>query len=128
VNESFTPARVPSGGYDWKLVQKELVLQPTFLYRITSLFDSITPFVGLGLRMYLLESVSTAKAGDQTIEQTTERSTKWGGGLPIGAELALGPGSLTGEILLQWGPLKHTLTGATNLGGASVFVGYRMLL
>jgi hypothetical protein len=128
VNESFTPERVPSGGYDWKLVQKELVLQPTFLYRMTWLSDSITPFVGLGLRVYLLESITTAEAGDQTIEQTTERSTKWGGGLPIGAEFALGPGALTGEVLLQWGPLKHTLTGATHLGGVSVFAGYRMLL
>ena len=128
VEESFVPERVPGGGYDWKLVQKELVLQPTFLYRATWLSDSITPYAGLGLRVYLLESITTAEAGDQTIEQTTERSTKWGVGLPIGAEFALGPGALTGEVLLQWGPLEHTLTGATHLGGVSAFVGYRMLL
>lgn len=128
VAETFTPERVPSGGYRWKLLQKQLVLQPTFLYRMTSLSDTITPYVGLGLRVYLLQSVTSGKAGGQTIEETTENSTKFGVGLPLGAEFALGPGALTGEVLLQWGPMLHTLTGDSHLGGTSVLVGYRLLL
>jgi hypothetical protein len=125
MDQSFGQERVPGGGFRSQLLQKELVLQPTFLYRMTSLFDSITPFVGLGLRVYLLESIITAKAEDETIEETTERSTEFGGGLPIGAEFALGPGALTGEVMLQWGPLSHLLSG--HLSGVSAFAGYRVL-
>jgi opacity protein-like surface antigen len=128
VDEEFDPERVPSGGYDWNLLQKELVLAPTFLYRMTFLSESITPYAGLGLRVYLLENTVHGKAGDQTIDETHERSTKWGLGVPLGAEFALGPGGVTAELLFQWGPLEHTLTGDTHLGGVSLFVGYRLLL
>jgi hypothetical protein len=124
-DESLAGARATGGRFRSQLLQKELVLQPTFLYRMTSLFDSITPFVGLGLRVYLLESIITLKANDETLEQTTERSTEFGGGLPIGAEFALGPGALTGEVMLQWGPLSHLLAG--RLSGASAFACYRLL-
>jgi hypothetical protein len=119
---------VPGGAYDWEILQKELVLSPTFLYRATWLSDSITPYAGLGLRVYLLESIVKGGAGGQGFAETKEQSTKWGFGLPLGAELALGPGALTGELLLQWGPFDHTLTGDTNLGGMSLLLGYRLLL
>lgn len=128
VDETFDRERVPSGGYDWELLQKELVLSPTFMYRMTFLSDWLTPYVGLGLRVYLLESTVNGKAGDQAIDDTKEQSTTWGLGLPLGAEFELGPGGVTAELLLQWGPLKHTLTGDSHLGGASLFVGYRLLL
>ena len=128
VDEDFDPKRVPTGSYDWEITQKELVLAPTFLFRLTSLSDSITPYAGLALRVYLLEDTVMGKAGDQAIDETKESSTKFGVGLPLGAEFALGPGGVTAELMLQWGPLKHTLTGDTHLGGASLFVGYRLLL
>jgi hypothetical protein len=128
VDETFERERVPSGGYDWTLMQKELVLAPTFLYRMTFLSDWLTPYAGLALRIYLLETTVNGKAGDQTIDDTTEQSTTWGLGLPLGAEFELGPGGVTAELMLQWGPLEHTLTGNSHLGGASLFVGYRLLL
>ena len=128
VDETFDQERVPSGGYDWEINQKELVLAPTFLYRMTSLSDWLTPYVGLAFRLYLLEDTVTGKAGDETFDETKESSTKYGLGLPVGAEFAAGPGGITAELMLQWGPLDHTLTGDTHLGGASLFVGYRLLL
>ena len=128
VKEDFANERVPGGGYDWELTQKELVFSPTFAFRLTTLSDSITPYAGLGLRVYLLENTVLGSAGAEAFGETRERSTKWGLGLPLGAEFALGPGGVTAEVLLQWGPLKHTLTGDTHLGGASLFVGYRFLL
>lgn len=128
VDEDFDPERVPSGGYDWEIQQKELVLAPTFLYRMTSLSDWVTPYAGVAFRLYLLEDAVTGKAGDQTFGETKERSTDFGVGVPLGAEFALGPGGITAELMLQWGPLEHTLTGDTHLGGASLFVGYRLLL
>jgi len=126
--EDFDPARVPGGMYGWELVQKELVFQPTFMYRLTALSDSITPYGGIGPRLYLLQSVVSGRAGDETIGETRESSTKFGLGIPLGAELALGPGGLFAEFLLQWAPLDHDTTGDTHLGGASLFLGYRALL
>lgn len=127
--EAFSPERVPGGGsYDWELRQKELVLQPTFMYRLPGLVERVTPYAGVGLRIYLLESVARGDAGGERILDSVERSTKFGAGMPLGAELELGPGGLFTELLVQWGPLKHTTTGDTHLGGASLFVGYRAAL
>lgn len=128
VDEDFDPERVPSGGYDWTLLQKELVIAPTFLYRMTFLSDWLTPYAGLALRIYLLENTVNGTAGDQSIVDTTEHSTKLGFGVPLGAEFALGPGGIIAELMFQWGPMQHTLTGDTHLGGLSLFVGYRFLL
>ncbi|MDH5672610.1 MAG: hypothetical protein OEZ06_10705 [Myxococcales bacterium] len=128
------PPRVPDETYKWKIVQKELVFQPTFMYRLTGISGSITPYAGIGPRIYLLESVVWGTAGDkdgsgtQPIGDTYERSTKWGLGVPLGAELALGPGGLFAELLFQWGPFEHETTGKTHLGGGSLFLGYRALL
>ncbi|HET8934222.1 MAG TPA: hypothetical protein VFN67_12305 [Polyangiales bacterium] len=128
VNEAFDRDRVPGGAYNWHIRQQELVLAPTFLYRLTMLSDVITPYVGVGPRIYLIKDTTRGDANGVSIDETTEKSTKWGLGLPLGAELALGPGKLIGELMFQWGPLAHTLTGDTHLGGASLAIGYRMLL
>jgi hypothetical protein len=127
--EAFIPERIPGGGtYSWELRQKELVLQPTFFYRLTGLIPRLTPYAGLGPRIYFLESVVRGKAGDQSFQDTPERSMKLGFGVPLGVEFELGPGGLFGELLPQWAPLKHTTTGDTHLGGTSLFVGYRAAL
>jgi opacity protein-like surface antigen len=125
---SASDARVPSESYKWELRQKELVFQPTFLYRLTSVSDKITPYAGIGPRIYLLQSVTRGSAGGATFQDSTEKSTKFGFGIPLGAELALGPGGLFAEFLFQWGPLTHKTTGDTSLASGSLFVGYRALL
>lgn len=127
VTEDFDPARIPGGAYDWEIRQKILTVQPTFLYRMTFISDSITPYVGVGPRIYFLQSVVRGSAGDQKFADTTEQSTKFGIGGPLGAEFALGPGGIIAEVLLQWAPIDHRATGTTNLGGATLNVGYRAL-
>jgi hypothetical protein len=126
--EEDTPHRIADGTYDWELRQKELVFQPTFLYRFTWLTDAVVPFAGIGPRMYLLESVVRGSAGGETILDTRETSTKFGFGIPLGAEIPLGPGGLMAEFLFQWGPFDHRATGDTHLGATSLFLGYRALL
>jgi hypothetical protein len=116
--------RLPSGSYDWTLTQKQLVLQPTFLYRFTG--GSVIPYIGIGPRLYLTES--TIKSDEPKLAITQERSTEFGVGLPLGIEFAVGPGGLFAEALLQYGPLDHTITGDTHYGAASVFIGYRAIL
>ena len=126
--EAFDPPRMEGGAYKWEIVQKELVFQPTFLYRLTGITDGIVPYAGIGPRIYLLESVVRGEAGGTKFKETYERSTKWGVGVPLGAEFTLGPGGVIAELLFQWGPLKHETTGDTHLGGGTLFVGYRALL
>lgn len=126
--EDFDPERVPGGKYSWELRQKQLVLQPTFLYRLTGVAGSVTPYAGIGPRVYLLEGVTRGKAGGVKIDDSFERSTKFGVGIPLGAELALGPGGLFAELLFQWAPLDHRTTGDSNLGSGSLFLGYRAVL
>jgi hypothetical protein len=116
------------GSYDWQAWQKELVFQPTFLYRLTALTDLIIPYVGIGPRIYLLETVVEGTAGGARFPISKEVSTQFGFGVPVGAELPLGPGSLMAELLFQWGPLGHEITGDTHLSSGSLWVGYRALL
>jgi len=127
--EAFSPERIPGEGtYSWELRQKELVLQPTFFYRLPGLVTRLTPYAGIGLRIYFLESVVRGNAGGQSFQDTPERSTKLGFGVPLGAEFQIGPGGLFGELYPQWAPMKHATTGDSHLGGMSLFVGYRAAL
>jgi len=127
--ETFNPSRVADNTYKWEIRQKELVLQPTLLYRLTGVAGGkVTPYAGIGPRIYLLQTVSRGSAGGQTFMDSKEQSTKVGVGVPLGAELALGPGGLFAELLFQWGPLTHEITGDTHLGSGSLFLGYRALL
>ncbi|MDH5672436.1 MAG: hypothetical protein OEZ06_09830 [Myxococcales bacterium] len=116
------------GGYGWHAWQKELSIQPTLLYRLAMLSKSVVPYVGIGPRVYLLETVVDGKAGDESFPISREVSTKFGFGVPLGAEVTLGPGGVIAELLFQWGPLKHDITGNTHLASATLWVGYRALL
>lgn len=127
-NGAQDDARVPGGSYKWRLTEKELILQPTFLYRLTFLHDRITPYAGIGPRIYMLQSVENGDAGDVSFPETTEQSTKVGFGLPLGVGYRIGPGHVIVELLLQWGPLDHRITGDSNLGTATLWLGYRALL
>lgn len=126
--EVTTDTRVPGSTYTWEIRQKQLVFQPTFAYRFTMLSDKVTPYAGIGPRIYLIEDVTRGKSGGEVIKDSFERSTKLGFGIPLGAEIVLGPGGLFAEFLFQWGPQKHDTTGDTNLGSGSLFLGYRAIL
>ena len=124
---SASDTRVSGGGFGWKITQKELILQPTFLYRLTGL-GPIVPFAGIGPRLYFLETVGEGAAAGAQFQDSQEQSTKFGVGLPLGAEYILGPGGLMAELLLEWAPLDHRITGDASLLGATLFVGYRATL
>ena len=122
---SESDPRVMGGTYTWKLTQQELGIMPVVLYRLTSM-AGVTPFGGIGPRVLLLES-TVQDNGAPTIMKTTERSTKVGVGIPVGAELPLGPGNLIGELLIQYGALDHVATGDSHTGAVSLSIGYRAL-
>jgi hypothetical protein len=124
---SQSDSRLASGSFDWDVRQKELVLQPTFLYRLTGK-SAFVPFVGIGPRIYFLETVGKGNSGGSALQETYEKSTKLGVGLPLGAEYQLGPGGLFAEALFEWGPLDHRITGDSSLLAMNVLLGYRALL
>jgi hypothetical protein len=120
--------RVDGGKYDWHLTQKELTISPTVTYRLTML-GRVVPYVGVGPRIYLLQSVVRGAVGAQTILETTEQSTKVGLSAPLGVDFRLGPGALLGEFLFEWGPLNHIATGdGTNTMGGTLQIGYRFMI
>jgi opacity protein-like surface antigen len=115
------------GSYEWKLTEQELTFMPVVMYRLTSL-GTVTPYAGIGPRIYLLKSTVQGSAMGATIDETTEQSTKVGFGIPVGVEFELGPGALLAELLFQYGGLDHEITGDTNTGALSLSVGYRGIL
>ena len=120
-------SRVSGSAYNWHLSEQELTIMPTLVYRLTSL-GKFVPYAGIGPRIYLLQSNVKGDVNGVPISETTEQSTKLGVGVPLGIQYDLGPGGLTAELLLEYGPLDHTATGSSNTGAASLLLGYRFLL
>jgi hypothetical protein len=118
--------RVTGAAYSWHLTEQELNVMPVFLYRLP--LGALTAFAGIGPRLYLLKSTVRSNTGAPSFQETTEKSSKFGFGVPLGAELRLGPGAAIAEVLLQYGGLDHTATGSSNTGGASLSLGYRIVL
>ena len=115
--------RVTGGSYTWSLTERELALMPALIYRAT-MVTRFTPYAGIGPRILFLQS-TIGDDGAPAFSDTTEVSTKIGVGVPLGAEIRLGPGRLLVELLLQYGALDHVATGDSHTGAAGLSVGYR---
>ncbi len=115
--------RVAGGRYTWSLVEQELAVMPLVLFRPRPV-ARFSPYVGIGPRVLFLRS-TVDDDGAPAFAATTEVSTEVGVGVPLGAELRLGPGRLTAELLLQYGALDHVATGDSHTGAAGLSVGYR---
>lgn len=117
--------RVAGGTYTWSLTERELAVMPLLVFR-ASPAKAFTPYAGIGPRVLFLQS-TVDDDGAPMFSPTEEVSTEVGVGVPLGAELRLGPGRLTGELLLQYGALDHVATGDSHTGAAGLSVGYRAL-
>ncbi len=117
-------SRIAGGSYQWHLTEQMLQVMPFVMYRIKGL-GAVVPYAGIGPRIYFLRS--TVRGDGPTFAETTEQSTKIGVGVPLGVELALGPGAAIAELLVQYGGLDHKATGTSNTGGASLSLGYRLM-
>jgi hypothetical protein len=119
--------RVDGGTYGWKLTQKELTIMPVVVYRLTML-GRVVPYVGVGPRIYLHQSVVEGNVGMKPISPTTEQFTKVGVGVPLGVGIKLGPGEALAEFLFEWGKLDWLATGNSTSMGGNIQLGYRFLL
>ncbi len=124
-NGSTTDARLDAsaGSYSWHLAQRELILGLTLVYRHP--VGRLVPYVGVGPRLFLLDSRVTGTAGAAAISQSSETSTKVGAGIPIGLGFHVGPGDLFAEVQLNVSGIDHRTTGQANTGSLSIAAGYR---
>jgi outer membrane protein with beta-barrel domain len=124
---SATDARLDAAGgsYTWHLSQREVILGATLVYRHP--IGRLTPYVGVGPRLFLLDSRVTGNAGSAAIAQSSETSTKVGAGIPVGAGFRVGPGDCFAELQLNIAAIDHRTTGDTNTGSLSLAAGYRFL-
>ena len=114
------------GSYSWTLNQRELMLGLTATFRFP--MDKLTPYAGIGPRLWLLQTLVQGTAGDgNVISQTKEQSTKVGLVVPVGVGYQIGPGSAFFEAQLLWAPLDHRITGDSSVGSLTTSVGYRMV-
>jgi opacity protein-like surface antigen len=121
-----TDPRLDSGIYSWHLQQREVILGLSLIYRHP--IGRFTPYVGIGPRLFLLESAITGKSGANAISQSREDSTAVGFGVPVGLGIRLGPGDLFVELALSYSELNHTITSNTNTGSLWLALGYRFVL
>lgn len=121
---SENDSRLAGGTYKWKLNEQLLQVMPFLMYRLKGA-GALVPYAGIGPRFYFQRS--TVKGDGPTFGETKEQKAAFGFGVPLGAELKLGPGAAIAELLFQYGGLDHTITGKTNSGAASLSLGYRMM-
>jgi len=112
------------GAYDWHLSQREVILGLSLVYRHR--IGRLTPYAGLGPRLFLLDSRVDGSAGGARIAQSSERSTQVGGGAVVGLGVRAGPGELFAELRVDAAPIDHRTTGPSNTGALALAAGYRV--
>jgi outer membrane protein W len=125
-NGSGTNAQTTAGAYTWHLQQRQGLLGLSLILRWP--VGRWTPYVGVGPRMFLLQSEIDGKSGMTAFSTSSEVSTKVGVGAPIGLGVRLGPGDLFLEFAVNWAPIDHSVTGNTNVGSLALTLGYRFVL
>jgi hypothetical protein len=117
------------GSYTWELTQRELMFGATLAYRATWIGSGrVAPYLGVGPRLWLLQTNVLGQAGLSTISQSSEQSTKIGLAVPLGLDVGLGAGRIFIEVQLLWAPIDHRTTGDSSVGALTGALGYRLFL
>ena len=111
--------------YDWELTQRMLILELTAAWRFAAIDEFLSPWIGLGPRVYLMESVLKGEGNGLDFGENRETKTEYGGVGAVGLDLLLGPGSLYGALEMGYSPLSQTITGESNTGALAFDLGYR---
>jgi hypothetical protein len=119
---SSTDPRLASGSYDATLTVQDLGLGLGAAWRFADI-GGVMPYAGLVAQTHLVKALTKGTAGS-AFGQNTETATVFGGAALGGVAWHLGPGVLLGELRLGFVPVKATLTGDSNLGAATLLVGY----
>ncbi|MBI4510992.1 MAG: hypothetical protein HY698_15265 [Deltaproteobacteria bacterium] len=127
VVESAQPdQRLPAGSYSSTTVQRELSVTAGALWWFRDPSSSWNIYAGVGARMYLLQTITNGEAGESSFLENRETSTRYGAMAAAGLELAVGPGTVVGELEGSGSDLPHLITGDVATTAAAVSVGYRL--
>ena len=120
-------ARVPGGAYDWSITQRELSVAVAGVFRLQRPSPSarLAPYVGLGPKLYFLQTKANGAAAGQPFGEYSETSTELGGTVLGGVDYRVGPGTVVGELEVGLSDLDHLTTGDASTGSVEVKVGYR---
>jgi hypothetical protein len=117
--------RLPGDGVaSWEVTRNELSLGLGLRYRIP-LDGAFTPYLGAGLRVYLLSTEVEGSADGQPFGKNEETGTAVGFLFQLGGEYALGPGALLLELAVNGAGLDQTILADTNVSSFDVYLGYR---
>lgn len=122
------PQLTPPGGTaadgSYRLVEREMAVLLSAVYRFTGLFTAFVPYVGAGPGFYYHVDRITA-FGSSTVES----EGTFGFQAVAGGELHLGPGALFVELHYHFTNIDFLSTGKVNVGGfLAAGLGYRFEL
>lgn len=120
-------ARIAGSAVDWSVKVQELgfVLGVQLRWAIGRW---VVPYLGAGARLDLTATTLTERAGGADAGTWHEQSSRVGAHGRLGVGIHAGPGDLLVEARVDWTPIDHTLTGATNTGRIGFALGYLVRL
>ena len=119
--------RLSGGSYDWDLDQQMIILELSGVYHLVAPGSGMVPFVRAGGRVYMLDTGLGGASGEAAAFGTHQEAfTEVGFVLGGGVDLAVGPGTLVGEVDLGFSDMNEQLTGDANTGAFELTAGYRM--
>lgn len=113
--------------YTWELQERMLMVEFLGLWRFSDPGASWGIHALIGPRLYLMESVLSAKSGATDFGE--HRETNWQVGLNAGAgvEFGLGPGAISAALLVNFSDISQRVTGDSNTGALSLDLAYRLM-
>lgn len=115
------------GDYNWELTQQILTLQLNILWRFMPAGEGLSAHALVGPRAYLMESIMVAEGnGGNDFGENRETKTEYGVVVGGGVEYMLGPGALTGTLMVGGSALDERITGEANTAAINLDVGYRL--
>lgn len=126
LSSSVTSAQLTYGGTTasgaFFQQDRELSLMLSAEYFLSPVWQSLTPYAGVGLGVYGHQVKTTAFG-----LTNTEKETSLGAQALVGAQYGVGPGAAFVELHYQWSKLDFLSTGSAAVGGLLAFsLGYRV--
>jgi hypothetical protein len=127
-SRSDSDDRLTGGDYSWDIDQDFLSFGLLARYRFLKTDSRFNVYGAMGPRLFLLRTAVTGKSGDESFGENRQYETRFGGGVAVGGELALGPGAILLEVGAFFGNLDGFITGDTSSSTLDVYAGYRFML
>lgn len=88
----------------------------------------LIPYGQVGPKLHLYRDDDEGRAGSASFGENRESKTRVGFLARAGLAVRLGPGAATGDVSLDWAPVREVITGRANAGDLVVALGYTLFL